>query len=72
MRRPRAKVDYNAPILRWDCGRCGALAMFRAFTEGMALFVSFAMLLNFPRHNKDEWHRANRIWSARDESSDIS
>ena len=26
--------------------------MFGAFTEGMSLFASFAMLLNFPRHNK--------------------
>ena len=28
------------------------LAMFGAFTEGLQLFASFAMLLNFPRFNK--------------------
>ena len=26
--------------------------MFGGFTEGLQLFASFAMLLNFPRHNK--------------------
>ena len=28
------------------------LAVFAAFTEGLQLFASFAILLNFPRHNK--------------------
>ena len=28
------------------------LAMFGGFTEGLQLFASFAMLMNFPRHNK--------------------
>lgn len=28
------------------------LAIFGAFTEGLQLFASFAILLNFPRHNK--------------------
>ena len=27
-------------------------AVFSAFTEGFQLFASFAILLNFPRHNK--------------------
>lgn len=35
-----------SPMLR------ARLRLFGAFTEGMALFASFAMLLNFPRHNK--------------------
>ncbi|MEM6852102.1 MAG: ribonucleotide-diphosphate reductase subunit beta, partial [Pseudomonadota bacterium] len=38
-------VETNADIAR-------TLAMFGAFTEGLQLFASFAMLLNFPRHNK--------------------
>ena len=28
------------------------IAVFSAFTEGLQLFASFAILLNFPRHNK--------------------
>ena len=28
------------------------VAVFSAFTEGLQLFASFAILLNFPRHNK--------------------
>ena len=28
------------------------MAMFGAFTEGLALFASFAILMNFPRSNK--------------------
>ncbi|MTJ82330.1 MAG: ribonucleotide-diphosphate reductase subunit beta [Telmatospirillum sp.] len=44
------------------------LAMFGAFTEGMALFASFAMLLNFPRHNKMKGMGQIVTWSVRDES----
>jgi len=44
------------------------LAMFGAFTEGMALFASFAMLLNFPRHNKMKGMGQVVTWSVRDES----
>jgi ribonucleotide reductase beta subunit family protein with ferritin-like domain len=42
--------------------------MFGAFTEGMALFASFAMLLNFPRHNKMNGMGQIVSWSVRDES----
>jgi ribonucleoside-diphosphate reductase beta chain len=42
--------------------------MFGAFTEGMALFASFAMLLNFPRHNKMSGMGQIVSWSVRDES----
>ena len=42
--------------------------MFGAFTEGMALFASFAMLLNFPRHNKMSGMGQIVCWSVRDES----
>ncbi|MBX9760781.1 MAG: ribonucleotide-diphosphate reductase subunit beta [Beijerinckiaceae bacterium] len=44
------------------------LAMFGAFTEGMALFASFAMLLNFPRHGKMNGMGQIVTWSVRDES----
>src|SRR4029079_10028294 len=44
------------------------LAMCVAFTEGMALFASFAMLLNFPRHNKMNGMGQIVSWSVRDES----
>ena len=42
--------------------------MFGAFTEGMSLFASFAMLLNFPRHNKMNGMGQIVSWSVRDES----
>lgn len=44
------------------------LAMFGAFTEGMSLFASFAMLMNFPRFNKMKGMGQIVSWSIRDES----
>ena len=44
------------------------LAMFGAFTEGLQLFASFAMLLNFPRLNKMKGMGQIVTWSVRDES----
>src|SRR6201992_1469273 len=44
------------------------LAMFGAFTEGMSLFASFAMLMNFPRFNKMNGMGQIVSWSVRDES----
>ncbi|MHA1563784.1 MAG: ribonucleotide-diphosphate reductase subunit beta, partial [Alphaproteobacteria bacterium] len=44
------------------------LAMFGAFTEGLQLFASFAILLNFPRFNKMKGMGQIISWSARDES----
>ncbi len=44
------------------------LAMFGAFTEGLQLFASFAILLNFPRYNKMKGMGQIVTWSARDES----
>ena len=35
------------------------LAVFGAFTEGLQLFASFAMLLNFQRFGKNEGNGAN-------------
>ncbi len=65
----RAKADY---MHTFGVGTVGdvarTLAMFGAFTEGMALFASFAMLLNFPRHNKMNGMGQIVSWSVRDES----
>ncbi len=44
------------------------LAVFGAFTEGLQLFASFAMLLNFPRYNKMKGMGQIVSWSVRDES----
>ena len=44
------------------------LAVFGAFTEGLQLFASFAMLLNFPRVNKMKGMGQIVSWSVRDES----
>jgi ribonucleoside-diphosphate reductase beta chain len=45
-----------------------SLALFGAFTEGLQLFASFAMLLNFPRFNKMKGMGQIVTWSVRDES----
>lgn len=54
-------VKSNADIAR-------TLAMFGGFTEGLQLFASFAMLMNFPRHNKMKGMGQIISWSVRDES----
>ncbi|MEM6511981.1 MAG: ribonucleotide-diphosphate reductase subunit beta [Pseudomonadota bacterium] len=54
-------VNSEADILR-------TLAMFGGFTEGLQLFASFAILLNFPRHNKMRGMGQIVSWSVRDES----
>jgi ribonucleoside-diphosphate reductase beta chain len=54
-------VDSHEDILR-------TLAMFGGFTEGLQLFASFAMLMNFPRHNKMRGMGQIVSWSVRDES----
>ena len=65
----KAKADY---MHTFGVGTCSdvarTLAMFGAFTEGMSLFASFAMLLNFPRHNKMNGMGQIVSWSVRDES----
>src|ERR1700754_4023431 len=65
----KAKADYMHTFgvgTVSDVAR--TLAMFGAFTEGMSLFASFAMLLNFPRHNKMNGMGQIVTWSVRDES----
>jgi ribonucleoside-diphosphate reductase beta chain len=65
----RAKADYMHTFGTKTCSDVArTLAMFGAFTEGMALFASFAMLLNFPRHNKMNGMGQIISWSVRDES----
>src|ERR1700751_1880216 len=54
-------VASNADIAK-------TLAMFGGFTEGLQLFASFAMLMNFPRHNKMKGMGQIVSWSVRDES----
>ena len=54
-------VETHADIAR-------TLAMFGAFTEGLQLFASFAMLMNFPRFNKMKGMGQIVSWSVRDES----
>ncbi|MDC7684989.1 ribonucleotide-diphosphate reductase subunit beta [Asticcacaulis sp. BYS171W] len=54
-------VDSDADIAR-------TLAMFGGFTEGLQLFASFAMLMNFPRFNKMKGMGQIVSWSVRDES----
>ncbi len=54
-------VETNEDILR-------TIAMFGAFTEGLQLFASFAMLMNFPRFNRMKGMGQIVSWSVRDES----
>jgi len=54
-------VETDADIAR-------TLAMFGGFTEGLQLFASFAMLMNFPRFNKMKGMGQIVSWSVRDES----
>lgn len=44
------------------------LAMFGGFAEGVQLFASFAVLMNFPRFNKMKGMGQIVSWSVRDES----
>jgi ribonucleoside-diphosphate reductase beta chain len=54
-------IGSNADIAR-------TVAMFGGFTEGLQLFASFAMLMNFPRFNKMKGMGQIVSWSVRDES----
>ena len=48
--------------------RATQIAVFSAFTEGMQLFSSFIMLLNFPRHGKMKGMGQIVTWSIVDET----
>lgn len=45
-----------------------SMAVFAAFTEGLQLFASFAVLMNFPRFNKMKGMGQIVTWSIRDET----
>ena len=63
------KFDYmqNASMKsRRDIAK--TMAMFGAVTEGLQLFASFAILMNFPRFNKMKGMGQIITWSVRDET----
>src|SRR6266404_8349138 len=63
------KHDYLATFnVESDENIARTLAMFGGFTEGLQLFASFAMLMNFPRFNKMKGMGQIVSWSVRDES----
>jgi ribonucleoside-diphosphate reductase beta chain len=65
----RAKHEYmNTFTIKNRTEIVKTVAMFGAFTEGLQLFASFAMLLNFPRLNKMKGMGQIVTWSVRDES----
>ena len=65
----RDKHEYMADFgVENDADIARTLAMFGGFTEGLQLFASFAMLMNFPRFNKMKGMGQIVSWSVRDES----
>ncbi len=65
----KAKYDY---MQMWGVDSkediAKTLAVFGAFTEGLQLFASFAILMNFPRFNKMKGMGQIVTWSVRDET----
>jgi ribonucleoside-diphosphate reductase beta chain len=65
----RDKHDYFLSIAGQDKKTIAQqIAAFSAFTEGMQLFSSFIMLLNFPRHGKMKGMGQIITWSIVDET----
>lgn len=67
----RDKHDYvmNISLKNGDAASTARhIATFSAFTEGMQLFSSFIMLLNFPRHGKMKGMGQIVTWSIVDET----
>lgn len=65
----RDKYDYMHKFgVQTKAGIAKTLAVFGAFTEGVQLYASFAILLNFQRFNKMKGMGQIVTWSARDES----
>jgi ribonucleoside-diphosphate reductase beta chain len=65
------KHDYVLNISSQNSNRSATaahIAVFSAFTEGMQLFSSFIMLLNFPRHGKMKGMGQIITWSIVDET----
>lgn len=65
----KEKHDYFLSIAGQDSKTIAQqMAAFSAFTEGMQLFSSFIMLLNFPRHGKMKGMGQIVTWSIVDET----
>lgn len=65
----KAKYDYMQKFgVSTPKDIATTLAVFGAFTEGLQLFSSFAILLNFPRFNKMKGMGQIVSWSVRDET----
>ena len=65
----RDKYDYMHKFgVETKAGIAKTLAVFGAFTEGVQLFATFAILLNFQRFNKMKGMGQIITWSVRDES----
>lgn len=65
----KAKHDYFLSLTGLDSKNIAQqIAAFSAFTEGMQLFSSFIMLLNFPRHGKMKGMGQIVTWSIVDET----
>jgi ribonucleoside-diphosphate reductase beta chain len=67
----RAKHDYLLGVSSQNgdvASTATHIAVFSAFTEGMQLFSSFIMLLNFPRHGKMKGMGQIVTWSIVDET----
>ena len=65
----KAKYDYMQGFSVENPSEVArTLAVFGAFTEGLQLFASFAMLMNFPRFNKMKGMGQIVTWSVRDET----
>jgi ribonucleotide reductase beta subunit family protein with ferritin-like domain len=65
----KEKHDYVESFHRQDENTVAQqIAVFSAFTEGMQLFSSFIMLLNFPRHGKMKGMGQIISWSIADET----
>lgn len=63
------KYDYLHQFdMKDKVGIATTMAVFGGFTEGLQLFASFAILLNFPRFNKMKGMGQIISWSVRDES----
>ena len=63
-----AKHDYMQNFgVENDADIARTLAMFGGFTEGLQLFASFAMLMNFPRFNFAGTRRPPRYWQLGEE-----
>ena len=67
----KQKHDYVVDIAQQNTTKENTakhIAVFSAFTEGMQLFSSFIMLLNFPRHGKMKGMGQIVTWSIVDET----